>query len=473
MAGKRVPRGSTRSVHDSFGELRVPAGALYGATTQRAVENFPISGLPMPRAFLRALGLVKAAAAEANGQLGLLPATVAKAIAEAAREVADGRHDAQFPIDVFQTGSGTSSNMNANEVIATLASRAQPREVHPNDHVNLGQSSNDVIPTAIQVAAALLWRERLRPALVHLKATVDRRAKELAKVVKTGRTHLMDAMPLTLGQELSAWSAQLASAIERLDDSAVRLGRLPLGGTAIGTGINADPRYAKKAVARLRALTGVKFAQADNLFEGLASQDAAVEFSGQLNTLAVALSKIANDLRWMNSGPLAGLGEIELPALQPGSSIMPGKVNPVIPEATAMVCAQVIGNHAAVTFAGAAGNFQLNVMLPVIALNLLQSLELLANASRLLADKAIAGFKVRHDRLDAALARNPILVTALNPAIGYEAAAKIAKRAYAEGRPVLEVAKEMTKLSEKQLRTLLDPASLTKGGIGSGGSGGG
>jgi fumarate hydratase class II len=469
MAGKRTIRPATRVVHDSFGELRVPADAFYGASTQRAVENFPISGLPMPRGFLRALGLVKAAAAQANGELGLLPKAMAKAIATSALDVADGHYDTHFPIDVFQTGSGTSSNMNANEVIATLASRLQAKTVHPNDHVNLGQSSNDVVPTAIQVAAALSWHEALRPALVHLKSVVDKRSRELSKVVKTGRTHLMDAMPLTLGQELSAWSAQLASAIRRLDDSAARLRRLPLGGTAIGTGINADPRYAKAAVARLRSLTGVKFTQAHNLFEGIASQDAAVEFSGQLNALAVALSKIANDLRWMNSGPLAGLGEIELPALQPGSSIMPGKVNPVIPEAMAMVCAQVIGNHATVTFAGAAGNFQLNVMLPVIALNLLQSIELLANASRLLADKAIAGFKVRQDRIEAALARNPILVTALNPEIGYEAAAKIAKRAYAEGRPVLEVAREMTRLSDKQLRKLLDPAALTKGGIGSGG----
>jgi len=469
MAGKGKSRPSGRIVHDSFGELRVPTGALYGATTQRAVENFPISGLPMPRAFLRALGLVKAAAAEANAELGLLPKGVAKAIARAAREVAAAHHDAHFPIDVFQTGSGTSSNMNANEVIATLASRAQAKAVHPNDHVNLGQSSNDVIPTAIQVAAALCWHERLRPALVHRKTTRGKPARELSGVVKTGPTRLMDAMPLTLGQELSAWAAQLVSAIRRLDDSAARLHRLPLGGTAIGTGINADPRYAKKAVAHLRALTGVKFVQAANLFEGIASQDAAVEFSGQLNALAVALTKISNDLRWMNSGPLAGLGEIELPALQPGSSIMPGKVNPVIPEAMAMVCAQVVGNHTTVTFAGAAGNFQLNVMLPVIALNLLQSIELLANASWLLADKAIAGFKVRQDRLDEALARNPILVTALNPVIGYELAAKIAKRAYAEGKPVLEVAKAMTTLSEKQLKKLLDPAALTKGGIGSGG----
>jgi fumarate hydratase class II len=463
----------TRLEHDSFGDLQVPASALYGATTQRAVQNFPISGLRMPRGFLRALGLVKAAAAEANGALGLLPSDRAAAIVAAARAVADGRHDADFPIDVFQTGSGTSSNMNANEVIATLAGRALRATVHPNDDVNLGQSSNDVVPTAIQVGAALLWHDALRPALRHLRATVDRRAKSLSGVVKTGRTHLMDAMPLTLGQELSAWSAQLGSAIERLDDSAKRLQRLPLGGTAIGTGINADPRFARKAVAALSKASGVRFVQAKNFFEGIASQDGAVEFSGQLNALAVALMKIANDLRWMNSGPLAGLGEIELPALQPGSSIMPGKVNPVIPEAVAMVCAQVMGNHQTVTIAGASGNFQLNVMLPVVALNLLQSLELLANASRVLADAAIAGFKVRGDRLDASLSRNPILVTALNPVIGYEAAAKIAKRAYAEGRPVLDVATEMTGLSDKQLRKLLDPRGLTKGGIGSGGGAGG
>ena len=456
----------TRSERDSMGELRVPAEALYGAQTQRAVENFPVSGLRMPRTFLRALGLIKAAAAETNAGLGLLPKNAAAAIARAALAVARGEYDAHFPVDVFQTGSGTSSNMNANEVIATLASRQLKKPVHPNDHVNLGQSSNDVIPTAIQVAAALGWHEQLRPALKHLKSAIDRRGKSLGKVVKTGRTHLMDAMPLTLEQELSGWSAQLASAIERLDDSARRLQRLPLGGTAIGTGINADPRFGKRAIAILRAHTGVKFTPATNLFEGIAAQDAAVEFSGQLNALAVALLKIANALRWMNSGPLAGLGEIELPALQPGSSIMPGKVNPVIPEAMAMVCAQVIGNHATITFAGASGNFQLNVMLPVIAHNLLQSLELLANASRLLADRAIAGFSVRHDRINEALARNPILATALNPVIGYEAAAAIAKRAYKENRPVLDVAVEMTSLGEPALRRLLDPKTLTRGGIG-------
>ena len=463
----------TRIEQDSFGQLRVPAKALYGAQTQRAVENFPISGLRMPRSFIRALGLVKAAAADANGALGLLPKATAQAISGAATEVAQGVHDQQFPVDVFQTGSGTSSNMNANEVIATLASRAGAQAVHPNDQVNLGQSSNDVIPTTIQVAAALAWKEQLRPALKHLRSVIDRRARQLSHVVKTGRTHLMDAMPLSLGQELSAWSAQLASAIERLDDSSVRLHRLPLGGTAIGTGINADPRFGKRAIARLRAATGVKFSQAGNLFEGIASQDGAVEFSGQLNVLAVALTKISNDLRWMNSGPLAGLGEVELPALQPGSSIMPGKVNPVIPEAMAMICAQVMGNHATITIAGASGNFQLNVMLPVIAYNLLQSIELLASGSRLLADSTIAGFHVRGDRLDQSLSRNPILVTALNPVIGYEAAAQIAKRAYREERPILDVAREMTTLGEKQLRKLLDPRALSRGGKGGGGGSGG
>ncbi len=457
--------GKTRTERDSLGELKVPADALYGAQTQRAVENFPVSGQPMPRGFLRALALVKAAAATANAALGHLPADVAEAIAGAAGEVAAGAHDAHFPVDVYQTGSGTSSNMNANEVIARLASRSLGRAVHPNDQVNMGQSSNDVVPTAIQVAAVLACREQLLPALRHLRRTIDRRARGLGKVVKTGRTHLMDAMPLTLGQEMGAWSAQLASAIARIDDSLVRLRRLPVGGTAVGTGINADPRFGKRVAAALSRLSGERFAQAGNLFEGIAAQDGAVELSGQLNALAVGLMKIGNDLRWMNSGPLAGLGEIELPALQPGSSIMPGKVNPVVPEAACMVCARVMGNHATVTVAGASGNFQLNVMLPVIALALLESITLLANASRLLADKAIVGFRVRRDRLDEALARNPILVTALNPVIGYERAAAIAKQAYREGRPVLEVAREATGLPEARLRKLLDPAALARGGI--------
>jgi len=464
MAKYRIER-------DSMGELQVPADALYGAQTQRAVDNFPISGLAMPREFIRALGLIKSAAAQANADLGHLKKSSAKAIRKAAARVADGEFDAQFPIDVFQTGSGTSSNMNANEVIAHLCAQAGVK-VHPNDDVNNGQSSNDVIPTAIQLGAALTVSGKLLPSLAHLKKTIDARAKELRKVAKTGRTHLMDAMPVTFGQELGGWSAQLRSNIARLESALVRVRKLPLGGTAVGTGINADAQLGPRVCAELSKMTGVKFESADNYFEGISSQDAAVELSGQLKTLAVTLTKISNDLRWMNSGPLAGLGEIELPALQPGSSIMPGKVNPVIPEAMAMVCAQVIGNDATITIAGQSGNFQLNVMLPVIALNLLQSIELLANATRLLADKAIAGFKVREDKIKEALARNPILVTALNAVIGYDKGAATAKQAYKEGRPIIDVALETTGLSRAQLQALLDPAALTRGGIHGGSTGG-
>ncbi|QQP97332.1 class II fumarate hydratase [Lysobacter enzymogenes] len=478
--GERAAAGKTggaaagfRLEHDSMGELSVPAAALWGAQTQRAVQNFPISGQPMPREFIRALALIKAAAAQANGGFGLLDPGAAQAIAAAARAVADGGHDAQFPIDVYQTGSGTSSNMNANEVIATLATRAGKHAIHPNDHVNLGQSSNDVVPTAIRVSAALAVHESLLPALKHLRKTIERRAKELGKTVKTGRTHLMDAMPLTFGQEFGAWAAQLDSAQQRIEDALKRLRRLPIGGTAIGTGINADPRFGKAVAKALSVAGGVRFESAADKFEGLAAQDDAVELSGQLSALAVALTKIANDLRWMNSGPLAGLGEIELPALQPGSSIMPGKVNPVIPEALAMVCAQVMGHHTAITIAGQSGNFQLNVMLPLIAYDLLDSIRLLARAMPLLADSAIAGLKVREAHVREALDRNPILVTALNPIIGYEKAAAIAKRAYKEGRPVLEIAAQDSGLSEKQLRKLLDPAALTRGGIHGGGAGGG
>jgi len=460
-----------RIERDSMGELKVPADALYGAQTQRAVDNFPVSGLAMPRGFIRALGLIKSAAAQANADLGHLKKTQAKAIRKAAERVAAGEFDREFPIDVFQTGSGTSSNMNANEVIAHLCAAAGTR-VHPNDDVNNGQSSNDVIPTAIQVSAALGVGEKLLPALAHLRKVLDARARELGKVAKTGRTHLMDAMPVTFGQEIGAWSAQIRSGIARLEDALARMRRLPQGGTAVGTGINADPQLGPRICAELARMTGVKFESADNYFEGMASQDAAVELSGQLKTLACSLMKIANDLRWMNSGPLAGLGEIELPALQPGSSIMPGKVNPVIPEAMAMVCAQVIGNDATITIAGQSGNFQLNVMLPVIALNLLQSIELLANASRLLADKAIAGFKVREDHIREALARNPILVTALNSVIGYDKGAATAKQAYREGRPIIDVALETTGLSRRELERLLDPAKLAKGGIHGGGGGG-
>ncbi|SEI81520.1 class II fumarate hydratase [Frateuria terrea] len=453
-----------RIEHDSMGELKVPSAALYGAQTQRAIDNFPISGLALPREFIRAMGLIKAAAAAANLALGHLKKGQAAAIRKAALAVAEGRYDPQFPIDVFQTGSGTSTNMNANEVIAHLAAQAGAK-VHPNDHVNYGQSSNDVIPTAIHVSATLATSERLLPALRHLKKMIDKRSRELKNVPKTGRTHLMDAMPVTFGQELSGWSAQIGSAIDRIEDALKRMRRLPQGGTAVGTGINADPKFGAAVARELKALTGVRFESADNFFEGMAAQDAAVELSGTLKTLAVALMKIANDLRWMNSGPLAGLGEIELPALQPGSSIMPGKVNPVIPEATAMVAAQVIGNDAAITIGGQSGNFQLNVMLPLIAYNLLQSIEILGNVSRLLADKAIAGFKVNRERVNQALAMNPILVTALNPVIGYEKGAATAKQAYKERRPIMDVALETTGLSKEELKKLLDPTTLTRGGI--------
>ena len=452
---------------DSMGELKVPADALYGAQTQRAVDNFPISGLTLPREFIRALGLIKSAAAQANADLGHLKKGSVKAIRKAAERVASGEFDAQFPIDVFQTGSGTSSNMNANEVIAHLCAAAGAR-VHPNDDVNHGQSSNDVIPTAIQVSAALTVSEQLLPALAHLKKALDARSRELKKVAKTGRTHLMDAMPVTFGQELGGWSAQIRSNIERLQDTMKRLRKLPQGGTAVGTGINADAELGPRICAEITKLTGVKFESADNFFEGMSSQDVAVELSGQLKTLACSLMKISNDLRWMNSGPLAGIGEIELPALQPGSSIMPGKVNPVIPEAMTMVCAQVIGNDTTITIAGQSGNFQLNVMLPVIALNLLQSIGILANAVRLLADKAIAGFKVREDRIKEALDRNPILVTALNPVIGYDKGAATAKQAYKQGRPIIDVALETTGLARGKLQALLDPLALTKGGTGGG-----
>ena len=454
-----------RTESDSMGELEVPEEALWGAQTQRAVNNFPISGLTMPRQFIAALGLVKWAAAGANAELGLLPNKVAIAIQQAALAVSENRHDREFPIDVFQTGSGTSSNMNANEVIAHLATEVLGAEVHPNDHVNMSQSSNDVIPTCVHVSAALAINDTLLPALKHLSATLEKKARETDSVVKTGRTHLMDAMPVTLGQELDGWRSQISHAGERLRDSLRRLTALAQGGTAVGTGINAHPKFGDKVAVLMSEQTGVSFSAAESKFESLSTQDASVEVSGQLRVLAVSLTKIANDLRWMNSGPLAGIGEIELPALQPGSSIMPGKVNPVIPEAVAMVGAQVVGNDATIAMAGQSGNFQLNVMLPVVAHNFLQSIELLANAATCLADKAIAGFTVNLDNINRALDRNPILVTALNPVIGYEKGAAVAKRAYKEGRPVKEVAREMTDLTDEELDRLLDPAALTEGGI--------
>jgi fumarate hydratase class II len=461
-----------RVEHDSMGALDVPAQALWGAQTQRAIQNFPPSGLTMPRAFIRALGLIKHAAASANAELGDLPQPIAAAIQAAALEVAAGLHDDQFPVDVFQTGSGTSSNMNANEVIATLAGRRLGKKVHPNDHVNMGQSSNDVVPTAIHVSAALLLSEHLLPALRHLSTVLEVRAREFEELVKTGRTHLMDAMPITLAQELGGWRSQIDKGCVRLSSVMPRLLALAQGGTAVGTGINANPRFAASFARHIGAATRLEFYPSDNYFEAMSSQDTVVELSGQLKVVGVSLMKIANDLRWMNSGPLAGLGEIALPALQPGSSIMPGKVNPVIPESVTMIVAQVIGNDATITIAGQSGNFQLNLMLPVIAYNVVQSLELLGIASRNLADHALAGFTVNAERLGAALARNPILVTALNPVIGYEKGAAIAKKAYAEGRPILEVAAEMTDLSITELTRLLDPLALTTGGIKGPGSSG-
>ena len=464
---------SFRTERDSMGELQVPADALWGAQTQRAVQNFPISGRPLPRAFIRALGVIKQAAALANAKLGLLDKSVAQAIAACAAEVADGRHDAHFPIDIFQTGSGTSSNMNANEVIAHLASARLGRTVHPNDDVNMGQSSNDVIPTAIQVGAALASQGQLQPALAHVCAVLGTREQQLTGVVKTGRTHLMDAMPITLAQELSAWRTQMENAQARLKSVEPRLLALAQGGTAVGTGINAHPQFGGVFCAELAAITGIAFVPSRNYFESLASQDAAVELSGQLKVIAVSIMKMANDLRWMNSGPLAGLGEIALPALQPGSSIMPGKVNPVIPEAAAMVAAEVIGNDATITIGGQSGNFQLNVMLPLIAYNLLESIRLLSNVLQALADRALAGFTVNEARLQEALERNPILVTALNSIIGYEKGAAIAKKAYAEGKPIREMAQKMTDLAPAELAKLLDPLELTRGGIKGGTSGGG
>ena len=455
----------TRIERDSMGELQVPADALYGAQTQRAVDNFPISGQPMPAAFIRALLLAKAAAADANVALEQISAEQGQAIQAAVEQLLSGDFIQHFPVDVFQTGSGTSSNMNANEVLATLASRRLGAVVNANDHVNCGQSSNDIIPTTVHVSAALTLQERLLPALRHLTDVIAAKAIEVHPFVKTGRTHLMDAMPVRMSQVLDGWAAQIRAATGHLENMLPSIQALAQGGTAVGTGINAHPAFAGEFARALSARTGLDFTPGTNLFALIGSQDTAVALSGQLKTTAVALMKIANDLRWMNSGPLAGLGEIELQGLQPGSSIMPGKVNPVIPEATAMVAAQVIGNDATIAVAGQSGNFELNVMLPVIARNLLESLELLATASRLLADKAIATFRVNQPQLQRALARNPILVTALNPIIGYQKAAEIAKTAYREGRPILDVALEYTDLPRDRLETLLDPEKLTAGGI--------
>jgi fumarate hydratase class II len=454
----------TRIERDSMGALAVPADALYGAQTQRAVDNFPVSGLRLPVAFIRSLLLVKQAAALANLRLKQLPQPVGEAIVGACRQLlalSDAERMQHFPLDVFQTGSGTSSNMNANEVIATLAGKSLGEPVSANDHVNAGQSSNDAIPTALHVSAALELHLHLLPALDHLVQTTRHKADSVHRHVKTGRTHLMDAMPVRMSQVLEGWAHQLEAGSRHLQALMPALQGLAQGGTAVGTGVNAHPQFAASFATELSVLTQLEFKPADNFFAAMGSQDTAVAVSGQLKALAVSLMKIANDLRWMNSGPLAGLGEIELEALQPGSSIMPGKVNPVIPEATAMVAAQVIGNDAAITIAGQSGNFELNVMLPLVAHNLLSSITLLGNASRLLADKAIATFTVNEARLKEALSRNPILVTALNPLIGYAKAAEIAKQAYREGRPILDVADEQTDLGRARLQELLDPEKLT------------
>lgn len=450
----------SRTEKDSLGDIQLPADALYGAQTQRAVNNFPLSGLRMPPAFIHGLGLLKHACASANQQLGLLADDIASAIQQAALAVASGNYDDEFPVDVFQTGSGTSTNMNANEVIAHLASQMLGQPVHPNDHVNRGQSSNDVIPSCIHIAATLQITAQLLPALEYLSAALQRKSTQYSSLVKTGRTHLMDAMPLTLGQEMSGWQQQLANSTVRITDSLARLRELAIGGTAVGTGINTDPAFSATVINVLNEQSKGQFRAKANYFEALSCQDAAVEMSGQLKTLAVSLMKIGNDLRWMNSGPLSGLAEIQLPVLQPGSSIMPGKVNPVVPEAITMVCAQVIGNDTTITVAGQSGNFQLNVMLPVIAYNLLQSIELLANAATLLADKVIDGFTANEDRIAATLTLNPVLITALNNVIGYDKGAQIVKRALQEQRPIVEVAADMTDLEPAQLAELLDPAKL-------------
>jgi fumarate hydratase class II len=456
---------------DSLGEVYVPRNALYGAQTQRALENFPISGIkmdfPFTNSFIDALGLIKDAAAKSNKSLGLLSSRKANAISKAAKEVWQSKHNNEFPLDVFQTGSGTSSNMNANEVIANLASKFSGIRIDPNDDVNMSQSSNDVIPTAIKVSAFLDISNKLYPALDKLISTIEAKANSIKGLVKTGRTHLMDAMPIDFSQELNAWSSQLKNSRDTLSFLEKRLLDLPQGGTAVGTGINAHSRFSKVFAKELSKLVGKSFKAkpSDDFFQELSAQDTAVQVSGELKNLAVILMKISNDLRWMNSGPLSGLSEIELKALQPGSSIMPGKVNPVIPEAVAMVAADVIGNDVTITVAGQAGNFQLNVMLPVVAYNLLKSIAILTGGMNVLADKAIKSFKVNKKNIEAALNKNPILVTALNPVIGYAKAAEIAKKAYKENLPIIEVALAETNLTRAQLNKYLDPKKLTKGGI--------
>ena len=454
---------------DSMGEVKVPEGALWGAQTQRALENFNISGIrfafPFGRSFIQALGIIKFSAATANQKLQLLDAKKASAIKLASKEVAAGQHDDHFPLDIFQTGSGTSTNMNANEVIATIASKKARIKINPNDHVNMSQSSNDVIPTAICISSMLDTERSLLPALEHLIKTIDKKGSSLKGKVKTGRTHLMDAMPIDFSQELSGWSAQLKAVKKSIQAAVKEMSYLPQGGTAIGTGINAHKDFGRIFAVEVKKLSKLDVKTSSNYFKSLSSQDAAAQLSSSVKNLSLVLTKISNDLRWMNSGPLTGLGEIELEALQPGSSIMPGKVNPVVPEAVAMACADVVGNDVTVSIASQSGNFQLNVMLPVIAYNLLKSITLMANVIPLLANKAIKTFKVNEANISESLGKNPILVTALNREIGYDKAAKIAKKAYKENRAIIDVAHEETGISISQLKALLDPAKLTKGGL--------
>jgi len=456
-----------RIEHDTMGEVRVPAHALYRAQTQRAVENFPISGTPLERGHIAALAQVKKAAARANAELGVLAADVAEAIVAAADEVASGAHDAHFPVDVFQTGSGTSSNMNTNEVIATLATQRLGSEVHPNDHVNASQSSNDVFPTSVHVAATAGVVVDLVPALAHLAGTLEAKASEFAGVVKSGRTHLMDATPVTLGQEFGGYAAAVRYGIERLEAALPRAAEVPLGGTAVGTGINTPAGFPQRVIELLREDTGLPLTEARDHFEAQSARDGLVELSGALRTIAVSLTKICNDLRWMGSGPNTGLGEIFLPDLQPGSSIMPGKVNPVVPEAVLMVAARVIGNDATVTWAGASGSFELNVQIPVIAQGVLESIRLLANASRVLADRTVAGIEANVEKARAYAESSPSIVTPLNRVIGYEAAAKIAKHAVAEGITIRESVValgyvERGEVTEAQLDEALDVLSMTR-----------
>ncbi|MDZ4815548.1 MAG: class II fumarate hydratase [Verrucomicrobiota bacterium] len=457
-----------RVERDTMGEVRVPKNALYRAQTQRAIDNFQISDLTFPNAFIKALGLIKLSAAEVNGRAGRLPEELAQAVVQAAREVVDGKWNGEFPLDIFQTGSGTSTNMNANEVIASraeqilMASHKSSVAVHANDHVNMGQSSNDVIPSAIHVSVCVELDKTFAPSFHRLYHVLHLRAQELENLVKTGRTHLMDAVPITFGQEISGWTSQIKASIDRTLALSPALEELPLGGTAVGTGLNAPKDFASDVIKQISVHTGIRFKETQNHFAAQSALDAICSLSGELKTAATIVFKIANDLRWMNSGPLAGVGEIQLPALQPGSSIMTGKINPVIPEAVMMACVKVIGNDLTVTLGNHHSNFQLNTMMPLIAHDVLQSIQLLSHSARHLADKAIKGFTVNKEAIERALERNPILSTALVPEIGYEKATAIAKSAYAEGRTIKEVAYERSGLSRQRVDELLDPKHMTQ-----------